>query len=89
MKRRKIQTRSNDQVKKLEGSLNFYSELEVLDLSQNQVQHLGRSPFMGQVKLKQLNLSTNLISSLTHPGKKGVTGAGVPSRVQSTCRTWT
>ena len=40
---------TKNQVEKLEGSLNFYSELENLDLSSNKFNHLGRSPFIGQV----------------------------------------
>ena len=42
------------------------NSFQVLDLSQNEFHHLGRNPFIGQVKLRELNLSSNQVTSLSH-----------------------
>ena len=53
-----------NQIRHLEGALNVYEDLEVLDLSQNEFHSVGQYQFVSQLKLQQLNLSNNFIASL-------------------------
>ena len=55
---------SRNQIRHLEGALNVYEDLEVLDLSNNEFHSLGQHQFAAQAKLQQLNLSNNFIASL-------------------------
>ena len=55
---------SRNQIRRLEGALNVYEDLEVLDLSNNEFHTLGQHQFEAQSKLQQLNLSNNFIASL-------------------------
>lgn len=62
----KVFKASNAKISKLEGNVNIYTHLEVLDLSGNQFTHLGQDRFADCEKLQQLNVSNNFIGSL-HP----------------------
>ena len=53
-----------NKIRHLEGALNVYEDLEVLDLSHNEFHSIGQYQFVNQLKLQQLNLSNNFIASL-------------------------
>jgi Leucine-rich repeat (LRR) protein len=55
---------NRNQIRHLEGALNVYEDLEVLDLSNNEFHSLGQMQFVSQLKLQQLNLSNNFVASL-------------------------
>ena len=58
---------SGNQIRKIEGGLNFYFELETLDLSRNDFGHVGKKQFQSLEKLQSLNVSHNRLS-LLHKG---------------------
>lgn len=57
---------SHNLIRKLEGALTVYSKLETLDLSHNELHHLGKHQFVENSQLQQLNISNNFVSSI-HP----------------------
>lgn len=55
---------SKNQIKDITMSLQFYSELQVLDISHNKLESLGKTNFESQRSLHLLNVSYNMIKSL-------------------------
>ena len=62
----------NNKITKLEGTLGVYTNLEILDLSENKFRHLGKNQFASCQKLHQLNISNNFLASLHHKTFKGL-----------------
>ena len=60
----KVLKARNSKISKLEDNVNIYSQLEILDLSGNKFRHLGRNHFGNCLKLQQLNLSNNFVSTI-------------------------
>ena len=54
----------NNKITKLEDNVNIYNKLETLDLSSNQLHHLGKYRFAQCEKLQHLNLSNNFVASI-------------------------
>ena len=55
---------SNNDLRAIEGGLNFYANLEALDLSGNMFSHVGRRQFASQGRLQTLNISNNFLTAL-------------------------
>jgi Leucine-rich repeat (LRR) protein len=55
---------NNNKINKLEGALSFYDSLEFVDLSNNQIRHVGKYQFIKLSMLQQLNLSDNFVTHL-------------------------
>ena len=55
---------SNNDLRAIEGGLNFYANLEALDLSGNMFRHVGKRQFASQGNLQTLNLSNNFLTTL-------------------------
>ncbi len=52
----------------MEGALGFYGSLERLDLSRNDLKHLGQGQFSSQSNLQHLDLSNNFLTGLHAKG---------------------
>lgn len=63
---------ANNQIKKMTPLNMVYMDLEVLDLSNNQIDNLEDNIFQGLSKIKVLKLSGNKISNLTRHSLKGL-----------------
>ncbi|XP_064098000.1 insulin-like growth factor-binding protein complex acid labile subunit [Macrobrachium nipponense] len=55
---------TQNKIKKLSGSLVFYTELKKLDISQNEIATLGSNNFAALNKLEEFRLSNNLLTTL-------------------------
>ena len=55
---------SNNDLRAIEGGLNFYANLEALDLSGNMFRHVGKRQFASQGNLQTLNISNNFLTTL-------------------------
>ncbi|CAD7089525.1 unnamed protein product [Hermetia illucens] len=61
-----------NKIRNIDFALTFYTQLEVLDLSQNVIETLGSKNFELQNELRTLNLSRNSITSLSKDAFKGL-----------------
>lgn len=68
----KVLKAKNNKISKLDGALGVYTNLEFLDLSENQLRHLGKNQFASCQKLHQLNISNNFLASLHAKTFKGL-----------------
>ena len=55
---------SDNQIVKLESSLNYYTQLASINFSRNSLRSLGRDQFRSQTGLRDLELSDNLLSKI-------------------------
>ena len=62
---------SNNDLRAIEGGLNFYANLEALDLSGNMFRHVGRRQFASQGRLQTLNVSNNFLTALREHSFQG------------------
>ena len=68
----KVLKAKNNKISKLDGALGVYTNLEFLDMSENQLRHLGKNQFASCQKLHQLNISNNFLASLHAKTFKGL-----------------
>lgn len=68
---------SNSQIKDITMSLQFYSELQVLDISHNMLESLGNANFEYLKNLQLLNVSCNSVKTLENDVFKGLTSVSV------------
>lgn len=61
-----------NQIQNVHFTLQFYTQLEVLDLSQNKIDSLGSRHFEAQNQLQTLNLSRNSIVNLSKDAFRGL-----------------
>ena len=62
---------SNNDLRAIEGGLNFYANLEALDLSGNMFRHVGKRQFASQGNLQTLNISNNFLTTLREHSFQG------------------
>lgn len=62
----------NNKIKTIDSSMQFYAELQHLDLSQNHLVNIPPKSFAYQRKLQELHLNHNKISSLTNTTFQGL-----------------
>ncbi|XP_075992750.1 uncharacterized protein LOC142987691 isoform X1 [Anticarsia gemmatalis] len=62
----------NNKIKTIDSSMQFYAELQHLDLSQNELVNIPSKSFAYQRKLQELHLNDNKISSVTNTTFQGL-----------------
>lgn len=62
----------NNKIKTIDSSMQFYAELQHLDLSQNHLVNIPIKSFAYQRKLQELHLNSNKISSVTNTTFQGL-----------------
>ena len=68
----KVLKAKNNKISKLDGALGVYTNLQMVDLSENKLTHLGKNQFAECQKLHQLNISNNFLASLHAKTFKGL-----------------
>ncbi|XP_037297981.1 leucine-rich repeat-containing G-protein coupled receptor 5A-like isoform X2 [Manduca sexta] len=67
----------NNKIKTIDSSMQFYTELQHLDLSQNHLVNIPMNSFAYQHKIQELHLNHNKISSVTNTTFQGLTSLTV------------